>query len=288
MTIIKSQPTYKRQRFLLDFVKQLSTDATTTDLQKLIFLHTTSGYSSYYDFIPYKYGPYSFQLAEDITILRKNGFLVRKDAHIYAHDSQVNENIVNIDIKRGDSLIKKVYRNYPYYAINSEIVDRLFSSPELEEIKNGKNKLKQTTQMLFTIGYEGKTIESFINQLIKNDIRVLCDVRKNPISRKFGFSKNKIQHILNTIGIEYVHIPELGIESQKRSSLESISDYKQLFQEYRLSLSQRKDYLDYVYFLLSNNVRIALMCYEKDPQMCHRHVIKDYIKLNHNVRSQDL
>ena len=69
MTIIKSQPTYKRQRFLLDFVKQLSTDATTTDLQKLIFLHTTSGYSSYYDFIPYKYGPYSFQLAEDITIL---------------------------------------------------------------------------------------------------------------------------------------------------------------------------------------------------------------------------
>ncbi len=288
MTVIKSQPTYKRQRFLLDFVKQLSTDATTTDLQKLIFLHTTSGYSSYYDFIPYKYGPYSFQLAEDIAILRQNGFLIRKDSRIYANDSKVNEKIVNIDIKRGDPLIRKVYRDHPYYAINSEIIDRLFSSPELEEIKNGKNQLKQKLQVLFTIGYEGKTIEAFVNQLIKNDVRLLCDVRKNPISRKFGFSKTKIQHILSTIGIKYVHIPELGIESQKRLNLKSISDYQQLFNEYKISLSQRKRYLEYVYLLLSSNVRIALMCYEKEPQMCHRHIIKDYIQQNHNIRSQDL
>ena len=47
MTINKSQPTYRRQRFLLDFVRQLSIDATATDLQKLVFLHTASGYSAY-------------------------------------------------------------------------------------------------------------------------------------------------------------------------------------------------------------------------------------------------
>lgn len=257
-------------------------------MQKLIFLHTIGGHSSYYDFIPYKYGPYSFQLGEDITILCQNGFLDRRDSRIIANDSRINESIVNIDIKRGDSLIRKVYRNYPYYAINSEIVDRLFFSPELEEIKNGKIRLKQTTQVLFTIGYEGKTLEAFINQLIKNDVRLLCDVRKNSVSRKFGFSKNKIQHILSTIGIEYVHIPELGIESQKRANLESISDYQQLFQEYKVSLSQRKKYLEHVHSLLSSNVRIALMCYEKEPLMCHRHVIKDYIESNYNVRSQNL
>lgn len=288
MTINKSQPTYRRQRFLLDFVRQLSIDATATDLQKLVFLHTASGYSAYYDFVPYKYGPYSFQLVEDIAVLRQNGFLVRKDSRIYAKDSQINENIVNIDIKRGDSLIKKVYRDYPYYAINSEIIDRLFSSPEIEEIKNGKDGLKQTSQVLFTIGYEGKSVEAFINQLIKNDVRLLCDVRKNPISRKFGFSKTKIQHILNTIGIGYVHIPELGIDSQKRVNLESISDYQELFQDYRISLPQRKKDLEYVYFLLYSNMRIALMCYEKEQQMCHRHVIKDYIQLNYNVKGQDL
>ena len=288
MTINKSQPTYKRQRFLLDFIRQLSTDATTTDLQKLIFLHTKNGYSSYYDFIPYKYGPYSFQLAEDITILRQNEFLTKKDARIYANDSRISENIINIDKKRGDSLIKKVYKNYPYYAINSEIIERLFTSPELEEIKNGKNQLKQTTQVLFTIGYEAKSIETFINELIKNDIRLLCDVRKNPISRKFGFSKNKLQHILDTIDIQYVHIPELGIESQKRLNLESISDYRQLFQEYEISLPGRQPYLNYVHSLLSDNIRIALMCYEKEPEMCHRHVIRDYILSKYNTRSQDL
>ncbi|MEY8523462.1 DUF488 family protein [Lachnospiraceae bacterium 38-10] len=288
MTINRSLPTYKRQRFLLDFVKQLSADATTTDLQKLIFLHTKSGYSSYYDFIPYRYGPYSFQLAEDISILLQNEFLIKKDARIYAKDSQVNENINNIDIKRGDLLIKKVYKNYPYYAINSEIVDRLFSSTELEKIKNGKNQLKQTMQVLFTIGYEGQSLETFINKLIKNDIRLLCDVRKNPLSRKFGFSKSKLQHILGTIGIQYVHIPELGIESQKRVNLKSISDYQQLFQEYETSLSKRQKYLDYVHLLLSNNIRIVLLCYEKEPEMCHRHVIRDYIMEKYNIRSQDL
>ena len=287
-TYNKSQPTYRRQRFLLDFVRQLSTDATATDLQKLVFLHTAGGCSSYYDFVPYKYGPYSFQLADDIAVLRQNGFLIRKDSRIYAKDSQINENIANIDIKRGDSLIRKVYRNYPYYAINSEIVERLFSSPEIEKIKNGKDGLKQTAQVLFTIGYEGKAVESFINQLIKHDVRLLCDVRKNPISRKLGFSKTKIQHILKTIGIQYVHIPELGIDSQKRANLESISDYQELFQDYRISLPQRKKDLEYVYFLLSSNIRIALMCYEKEPQMCHRHVIKDYIQLNYNIRGEDL
>lgn len=185
-------------------------------------------------------------------------------------------------------MIKKVYKNYPYYAINSEIVDRLFSSTELEKIKNGKNQLKQTMQVLFTIGYEGQSLETFINKLIKNDIRLLCDVRKNPLSRKFGFSKSKLQHILGTIGIQYVHIPELGIESQKRVNLKSISDYQQLFQEYETSLSKRQKYLDYVHLLLSNNIRIVLLCYEKEPEMCHRHVIRDYIMEKYNIRSQDL
>ena len=65
-------------------------------------------------------------------------------------------------------------------------------------------------------------IEAFINNLIQNDIRLLCDVRKNPLSRKFGFSKGKLSHILDTIGIKYVHIPDLGIESDKRRSLDTI------------------------------------------------------------------
>lgn len=65
------KPTYKRQRFLLSFIHQLDENVTVTDIQKLAFLHTMSGESNYYEFIPYKFGAYSFQLGEDLDILAK-------------------------------------------------------------------------------------------------------------------------------------------------------------------------------------------------------------------------
>jgi len=80
----KIQPTYKRQRFLLAFIRQLRYGVTSTDLQKLVFLYTLKENSSFYDFIPYKYGAYSFQLAKDVDILRRNGYLAREGSLIQA------------------------------------------------------------------------------------------------------------------------------------------------------------------------------------------------------------
>lgn len=151
-----------------------------------------------------------------------------------------------------------------------------------------KQSYVKTEQALFTIGYEGKSIEYFINCLIKNDIRLLCDIRKNPLSRKFGFSKSKLKHVTQTIGIKYVHIPELGIESDKRNSLRTKEDYRNLFAEYENSLKSRKIFLDDIYNLIQQNDRVALMCFELDPEMCHRHVVRDYIINNYNIRSVDI
>lgn len=282
------KPTYKRQRFLLEFIRQLSSGVTATDLQKLVFLYLMQEGSIFYEFIPYKFGPYSFQLADDVDILCKNECLQRKKTRIYAIGIQADDVQFEIAVERGDKLIIKTYREYPYYAINSEILGRLFTEKEAESFRIEKQQYVQNDEMLFTIGYEGKSIESFINMLILNDIRLLCDVRKNPLSRKFGFSKKKIQHICETIGIQYVHIPDLGIESNKRNSLDSLSDYQHLFKTYAETLPDLHSQLEYVYSLLRSKKRIALMCYEKEPEMCHRHVIRDYIVNTHNVRSTDL
>jgi uncharacterized protein (DUF488 family) len=146
----------------------------------------------------------------------------------------------------------------------------------------------QTEQILFTIGYEGKSIEAFIDTLVQNDVQLLCDVRKNPISRKPGFSKGKLEHSAQTAGIKYVHIPDLGIESDKRRSLETKDDYRHLFDDYAESLPTHIDCLDEIYELLQTNTRIALMCFELDPEMCHRHVIRDYLIESHCVRSADI
>lgn len=288
MSEINNQPTYKRQRFLLAFIRQLQSGVTSTDLQKLVFLHTMKEGSDIYEFIPYKFGSYSFQLAEDVDILCRDSYLSNDGARIQAIGDYQSETLFSIATERGNNLIRKAYREYPYYAINSKIADRLFSDDEAEKYKNERLCYAQTSQVLFTIGYEGKSIEAFINTLIRNDIRLLCDVRKNPLSRKFGFSKGKLEHITETVGIKYVHIPDLGIESDMRCSLNTTEDYQRLFKGYAKTLPSLGLQLEYLYSLLQANVRVALMCFEKVPEMCHRHVIRDYLSNIHTIRSVDL
>lgn len=282
------QPTYKRQRFLLSFICQLQDSVSATDLQKLVFLYTMEANSNYYEFVPYKFGAYSFQLAEDIDILRRDGYLLRNTSRIEAADKSYSGETYSIEKERGNHLIRKAYRQYPYYAINSELIDRLFRGKEAEEFRKGKDKYASAEQILFTIGYEGKTIENYVNTLIQNNVRMLVDVRRNPISRKFGFSKNKLGHIVETVGIRYLHIPTLGIESEDRAMLKTKEDYRALFHAYKKTLPQRAEQLEQLYSLFCDNHRIALTCFEKEAEMCHRHVIRDHLVQKYAIRSMDL
>lgn len=72
--------------------------------------------------------------------------------------------------------------------------------------------------LLKMIKQENRDIDEFANQLLLKNIKVLCDVRKNPISMKYGFSKKQLKDTFEKIDIKYVHIPELGIDSDKRKN----------------------------------------------------------------------
>lgn len=283
-------PTYKRQRFLLSFISQLPDKIALTNLQKLVFLYTMRENSDFYEFVPYKYGPYSFQLKEDVDILRKNGFLTREDFCIVANKEYRGETAYLIAPERGDELIRRTYREYPYYAINSEILVRICRNDAVMRgrIKDEKERYVQNEQVLFTIGYEGRSLEAFMNTLVQNDVRLLCDVRKNPLSRKFGFTKERLEQTAKVMGIQYLHLPSLGIESAKRKSLDTQADYLMLFDDYKKTLPNYKSQLEALYNQFCNNVRIALMCFEKEPEMCHRHIIRDYLCDRYPIRSIDL
>lgn len=83
--------------------------------------------------------------------------------------------------------------------------DRLLTSAEVEAVKNVLPEPKSTTDpIVFTIGYEGIHFEEYINKLIRNQVAVLCDVRCNPLSRKFGFSSKMLSSVLPNLGIEYI------------------------------------------------------------------------------------
>jgi uncharacterized protein (DUF488 family) len=173
-----------------------------------------------------------------------------------------------------NELIRETYIKYPYFAINSEILDKLLSSEEKSKVKSSI-KTNNSTE-LFTIGYEGISIEKYLNKLIVNDVRLLCDVRKNPISRKIFFSKSRLKKYVEALGIKYLHIPELGINSSLRRDLKSQKDYNELFDRYEdETLKNEKESLSNIWQLLEKNKRIALTCFEDTHIRCHRGRIAD-------------
>jgi uncharacterized protein YwgA len=286
------QPTFKRQRYLLSFLDQLADEVGVTDLQKLVFWSMEMEEVSFYEFVPYLYGPYSFQLSEDIEFLARTGYLrlfrSGEKIHVGRQHQATGNSGHYVAAERGRALLRKTYLEYPYYALNSRILEDLFRDPELRKFKDTAERYQDDRPCLYTIGYEGRSIEAFINLLIKNNVRLLCDVRKNAISRKFGFSKRKLESIMQATGIRYRHFPQLGIESARRKTLSAERGYSQLFSDYKRELSQNFALVEDLLQEIKENKRVALMCFEKDPFMCHRHLVRDQVKERHGIQSADL
>ncbi|MEP6804765.1 MAG: DUF488 domain-containing protein [Flavobacterium sp.] len=259
-------------------------------IQKLLFLYTQKKKNPEYEFIPYKFGCYSYSANADLVTMVKKGNLSENE-NSYLKTS--NEDYLKI-LKKEDallltevvnsygsmsnnSLIKHTYVNFPYYAINSTIAENLLTKVQLERVT--KEKIKSTETILFTIGYEGVSLENYLNKLVKNDIHLLVDVRKNPLSMKFGFSKSLLKRYCESLGITYLHFPEVGIHSDQRQELNNQSDYDALFEIYKTttlvhSKVQQKEILD----LLIQYKRIALTCFEENICQCHRKPLAESIK----------
>ena len=65
---------------------------------------------------------------------------------------------------------------------------------------------------LYTIGYQGRSLEEFLAVLRREGIGCVVDVRRNALSRKPGFSKTALREALAGAGIDYLHLRRLGIE----------------------------------------------------------------------------
>lgn len=252
-------------------------------LQKLLFLF--SRYKTKrktYDFVPYKYGCFSFQANADLNTLKKYGIVddtsnswhkLNDVNYLIELDKEDKKIISDFGIiyknKTSDDLIDLTYERYPYYAINSTIADKHLSENKILDLNNYRSDESET--VLFTIGYEGISLEKYLNKLIKNNIKVLCDVRKNALSMKYGFSKSQLKNACEGVGIEYTHIPEVGIISDKRRELNTQKDYDELFEDYKNNnLTQTTEYQINILNLLKNKKRIALTCFEAESCQCHR------------------
>lgn len=255
-------------------------------LQKALFLFTREQdkENRAYSFVPYKYGCFSFNASHDIAVLEKTGFLRNIDKDIvltaagqYAAELDLFDsgrlNYIYDSYKdfTDDDFINYTYKNYPFYAINSEIASKHLNAEQLDVVRKKDHRKTYTNHTLYTIGYEGRSLEEYLNVLLIHGVRILCDVRKNAYSQKYGFSKAVLQPACEGVGVKYIHIPELGIESNQRHELYSQADYDVLFEIYRNTVLTRSDeYLDRIVNMIDTDERVALTCFEKNVEQCHR------------------
>lgn len=284
---------YYRRKILLSLLQVFDNQLDKISLQKLLFLLTREQEKKSYHFVPYKFGCFSFQANADLSTLAKYELVEpsmkywkKTDNKDYIEELNTKDKAALRFIKNQygnlnkDELIALTYRQYPFFAINSTIASSVLNNEELNKVKN--QKPSKNTTVLFTIGYEGISLEQYINKLIVNDIKVLCDVRKNSYSMKYGFSKSQLKKACEGVGIEYVHIPEVGIESDKREELNSQSDYDKLFDYYKSDVLVRETTKQLeIFSILKSKKRIALTCFEANINHCHRkHLAESISSLN--------
>lgn len=130
---------------------------------------------------------------------------------------------------------------------------------------------------LFTIGYEGTDIKSFISVLHRYSIDCVLDVRELPLSRKRGFSKNVLANFLNNESIDYVHFRELGSPRDLRMALRKTQDYELFFKKMSQFIDKNIDAIRRAHnHVLYQNC--CLLCYERSHEHCHRSIVAQKIK----------
>ena len=130
---------------------------------------------------------------------------------------------------------------------------------------------------LYTIGYEGINQKQFISWLSNHKIDVVADVRNLPLSRKKGFSKTALSNLLEKNKIDYINYRELGAPKELRTFIET-KDYKTFFKKYRMIISKNMASVDKILNTINDGKNVALLCYEKDPESCHRSAVANAIK----------
>ena len=131
---------------------------------------------------------------------------------------------------------------------------------------------------LFTIGYEKAALRDVLHTLKQAKVELLIDTRAVAASRRAGFSKKMLAASLKEEGIEYLHLQKLGTPAEGREAARS-GDLKKLWRIYgkHIKTPEAQAQLGDLESLLHEGRLFCLLCYERNPDECHRSRISKMI-----------
>jgi hypothetical protein len=233
-----------------------------------------------YFFVPGPTGPWSFQLEADLKKLSDGGWVEEEAGAFRSKEGQDEHSSLDPQTlhalrssieELGEDPLKQVLEKEPFQGIS--LPERMLLELSDDELRERIERVRPASprSKLFTIGYEGRPLEVYMKELLRNRVQVLCDVRKDPVSRKFGFSRKMLEHASSFLGMRYLHFPGLGIPKEERRKVEGEEDREALLENYERSVLPKADTsLEELSRSIREEAPIALTCYEADPSKCHR------------------
>lgn len=140
-----------------------------------------------------------------------------------------------------------------------------------------------------TIGYEGRAQHDVIGLLVDAGVTLLVDVRIRAQSRKPGLSKSSLAAGLAEAGIGYEHLRALGTPLDIRAEFRAgnTDAAREQYRQYLLGDPEAVADLETLARMLDEQ-RVAILCFEHDPRVCHRMVVVEELARLHGVEAQHL
>lgn len=132
--------------------------------------------------------------------------------------------------------------------------------------------------VVFTVGYEATDIDKFVATLKAARVGKIADVRAVAVSRKKGFSKTKLAARLQEEGIEYLHLIDLGDPKPGREAARAgnIELFEQIYTKHLATTEAQASLGELVHYV--SDAATCLMCFERDPQTCHRSIVASVLE----------
>ena len=84
--------------------------------------------------------------------------------------------------------------------------------------------------------------------------------------------------MLNQDHIEYLNFRDLGAPKELRDELYQTWNYGRFFEKYLKYIEDKQDTLEAIHALVNSGKKVSLLCYERNPEQCHRKVVAEQIK----------
>lgn len=130
---------------------------------------------------------------------------------------------------------------------------------------------------LHTVGHSTRSLDELVELLRAFEIEVLADIRTTPRSRRNPqFEREALASALRSLGLRYVHIPELGGRRRARRDSPNAGWRNASFRGYadHMATPEFERGLATLHALATRH-RVALMCAEAVPWRCHRSLVAD-------------